>query len=96
MHAILYHRYGSPDVVEYTDVEKPTPGPDEALIRVLAASVNPYDWHFLTPAPINGQFYGPPMTGNFPINPYFPGPSNVGGFGPMPGGPPPGMPSMGR
>jgi hypothetical protein len=53
----------------------------------------PYDAHFLTPAPVNGQFYGPPMTGNFPTNPYFPGPSNVGGYGAMPGGPPPGWPS---
>jgi hypothetical protein len=52
----------------------------------------PYDGHFLMPAPISGQFYGPPMTGNFPVNPYFPG--AVGGFGTMPGGPPPGTPSM--
>ena len=51
MHAILYHRYGPPDVVEYTDVEKPSPGPDEALIRVHSASVNPYDWHFLRGTP---------------------------------------------
>ena len=32
----------------------------------------PYDAHFLTPAPVTGAFYGPPMTGNFPVNPYFP------------------------
>lgn len=32
----------------------------------------PYDAHFLTPAPVGGAFYGPPMTGNFPVNPYFP------------------------
>jgi NADPH:quinone reductase-like Zn-dependent oxidoreductase len=51
MHAILYHRYGPPDVVEYTDVEKPSPGPDEVLIRVHATSVNPYDWHFLRGTP---------------------------------------------
>lgn len=52
----------------------------------------PYDGHFLTPAPVNGQFYGPPMTGNFPVNPFFPGPG-LGGFGgPIPGGPPPGFP----
>jgi NADPH:quinone reductase-like Zn-dependent oxidoreductase len=51
MHAILYHRYGPPDTVEYTDVEKPSPGPEEALIRVHAASVNPYDWHFLRGTP---------------------------------------------
>ncbi|AMV26675.1 hypothetical protein VT84_19910 [Gemmata sp. SH-PL17] len=33
----------------------------------------PYDGHFMTPAPVNGAFYGPPVTGNFPVNPYFPG-----------------------
>jgi hypothetical protein len=49
----------------------------------------PYDAHFLTPAPISGQFYGPPLTGNFPVNPYFPAP-HLSGYGPMPGGPPPG------
>lgn len=47
----------------------------------------PYDAHFLTPAPINGPFYGPPLTGNFPVNPYFPGPAIP--TGPFPGGPPP-------
>lgn len=50
-HAILYHRYGSPDVLEYTNIEKPLPGADEVLIRVRAASVNPYDWHFLRGTP---------------------------------------------
>jgi hypothetical protein len=51
----------------------------------------PYDAHFLTPAPIAGPFYGPPLTGNFPVNPYFPGPAfPVGGYGHgIPGGPPP-------
>lgn len=39
----------------------------------------PYDGHFLTPAPIQGAFYGPPVTGNFPVNPYFPQP--MGGHG---------------
>jgi hypothetical protein len=52
----------------------------------------PYDAHFLTPAPVSGPFYGPPMTGNFPVNPYFPGPAGAAGFGPIPGGPPPGYP----
>jgi hypothetical protein len=48
----------------------------------------PYDGHFLTPAPVQGAFYGPPGPGNFPVNPYFPGPA-MGGYGPIPGGPPP-------
>ena len=49
----------------------------------------PYDGHFLTPAPVSGPFYGPPLTGNFPVNPYFPGPAGAAGYGPIPGGPPP-------
>jgi NADPH:quinone reductase-like Zn-dependent oxidoreductase len=51
MKAILYHRYGSPSVLEYTDAEIPAPGESEVRIRVRAASVNPYDWHFLRGAP---------------------------------------------
>ena len=47
MKAIVYHRYGSPDVVECAEIEKPSPGDDEVLIRVRAASVNPLDWHLL-------------------------------------------------
>ena len=48
MKAIVYTKYGSPDVLELKDVEKPTPKDDEVLIKVYAASVNKYDWHFLT------------------------------------------------
>src|SRR5438034_1714448 len=47
MKAILYHRYGSPDVLELEEVEKPTPADDQVLIKVCAASVNPFDWHFM-------------------------------------------------
>jgi hypothetical protein len=32
----------------------------------------PYDAHFLTPAPIGGLYYPPPIPGNFPVNPYYP------------------------
>lgn len=52
MQAILYHRYGSPDVIEYAETETPTPSTGEVLIRVRAASVNPYDWHFLRGTPM--------------------------------------------
>jgi NADPH:quinone reductase-like Zn-dependent oxidoreductase len=48
MKAIVYSKYGSPDVLQFKDVEKPTPKDDEVLIKVYAASVNAYDWHFLT------------------------------------------------
>jgi NADPH:quinone reductase-like Zn-dependent oxidoreductase len=46
--AILYSKYGSPDVLQLKDVEQPTPQDDEVLIKIHAASVNAYDWHFLT------------------------------------------------
>src|SRR5438477_8411033 len=51
MKAITYHRYGSPDVLEYEDIEKPAPGDNEVLIKVRAASVNPFDWHFMRGSP---------------------------------------------
>ncbi len=51
MRAIVYHQYGSPDVLELTEVEKPTPKDDEVLLKVHAASVNPADWHLLRGEP---------------------------------------------
>jgi NADPH:quinone reductase-like Zn-dependent oxidoreductase len=47
MKAALYTRYGPPEVVQITNVEKPAPKDNEILLRVRAASVNPYDWHFM-------------------------------------------------
>ncbi len=46
--AIIYHEYGSPDVLELQDIEKPGVEDDDVLVRVHAASVNPYDWHWIT------------------------------------------------
>ena len=51
MKAIVYHRYGSPDVLEYKEIETPTPGDNDVLIDVRAASVNPIDWHFMRGTP---------------------------------------------
>jgi NADPH:quinone reductase-like Zn-dependent oxidoreductase len=51
MKAAIYTRYGPPDVVQITDVEKPAPKDNEVLIKVRAASVNPYDWHFMRGTP---------------------------------------------
>ena len=49
MKAIVHRRYGSPDVLECVDIEKPTPADDEVLIKVRAASVNPVDRLFRAP-----------------------------------------------
>jgi NADPH:quinone reductase-like Zn-dependent oxidoreductase len=56
--AITYHRYGSPDVLEFQDVDEPVVNDDEVLVRVRAASANPRDWHFLRGLPyvIRPQF----------------------------------------
>ena len=51
MKAAVYTRYGSADAVQIMDVEKPVPEDNEVLIKVRAASVNPYDWHFLRGMP---------------------------------------------
>jgi len=47
MKAIVYHTYGSPDVLKLEEVAKPAPQDDEVLIKVHAASVNAADWHLL-------------------------------------------------
>jgi NADPH:quinone reductase-like Zn-dependent oxidoreductase len=51
MKAIVYHDYGSPDVLRLEEIEDPTATNDDVLIRVHAASVNPYDWHFMRGTP---------------------------------------------
>ena len=51
MRAIFYHTYGSPDVLKFEEVEKPTPQDDEVLVKVSAASVNALDWHLLRADP---------------------------------------------
>jgi NADPH:quinone reductase-like Zn-dependent oxidoreductase len=49
--AAVRYRYGSPDVVQVIDIEQPQPGPNEVLVRVVAASVNRADLDGLGPRP---------------------------------------------
>jgi NADPH:quinone reductase-like Zn-dependent oxidoreductase len=51
MKAAIYTRYGPPDVVQIKDIEKPAPQDNEVLIKVRAAALNPYDWHFMRGLP---------------------------------------------
>ena len=47
MKAIVYHRYGSPDVLKLEEVQKPTPRDDEVLVKIHASSINSWDWDLL-------------------------------------------------
>ena len=51
MKAIVYHNYGSPDVLALEEIDKSAPKDDEVLIKVHAASVNAMDYRFLTGTP---------------------------------------------
>ncbi|MGW7381670.1 NADP-dependent oxidoreductase [Streptomyces sp. NPDC054794] len=44
MKGISYSRYGGPEVLEYGEVRDPKVGPDQVLVKVCAAAVNPVDW----------------------------------------------------
>lgn len=44
MKAVRFHAYGGPEVVAVEDAPMPVAGPDDVLIRVHAAAVNPVDW----------------------------------------------------
>ena len=52
MKAIVYERYGSPDVLEVRDIEVPSVSDGGVLVRIRAASANPYDWHFMRGKPL--------------------------------------------
>lgn len=51
MKAIVQDRYGSPDVLELRDIDRPEIGDDEVLVRVHAAAVDPGVWHLMTGLP---------------------------------------------
>ncbi len=61
MKAVLYTEYGSPDILQFNEIEKPVPGNHEVLVKVYAASANPADWHLMRGEPFlarleNGLF----------------------------------------
>lgn len=51
MQAYVYRCYGSADVLQLEEIEKPTAASDEIIVRVRSAAVNPLDWHFMRGSP---------------------------------------------
>ncbi|MGH2589785.1 MAG: alcohol dehydrogenase catalytic domain-containing protein, partial [Actinomycetota bacterium] len=51
MRAIVQERYGSPDVFELREIDRPTVEDDEVLVRVRAASAHPDVWHAMRGVP---------------------------------------------
>jgi NADPH:quinone reductase-like Zn-dependent oxidoreductase len=58
MKAIRYCEYGSPDVVEFKDVEKPVPNDSQVLIKVRAASLNAFDSYVTRDSWVGRLFFG--------------------------------------
>lgn len=59
MKAVVFTRYGSPDVLEFAEVDQPIPKDDEVLIEVRAVSINDWDWGLLQGTPfVNRLLYG--------------------------------------
>ena len=58
MKAIVYTKYGPPEVLQLKEVAKPTPKDDEVLIKVQAVSVNRSDWEGLKGKPLYARLGG--------------------------------------
>lgn len=58
MKAIVYHKYGSPDVLKLEDIQNPIPDDNEVLVKVYAVSINSWDWDMLTGKPFEYRFFG--------------------------------------
>jgi len=59
MKAVVYTRYGPPDVLRLTDVETPVPRGDEVLVKVHAVALNGSDWETLRGKPAYSRIGGP-------------------------------------
>ena len=58
MKAVVYTRYGPPDVLQLKEIERPTPADDEVLIELHAVSVNRSDWESLIGKPLYARIGG--------------------------------------
>lgn len=58
MKAVIFDKYGPPEVLRYCEVERPVPAQDEVLVRVRAVSVNQSDWEILRGTPAYVRIFG--------------------------------------
>jgi NADPH:quinone reductase-like Zn-dependent oxidoreductase len=58
MKAMTQAAFGSADVLRLSEVPKPSPRAGEVLVRVCAASPNPWDWHFMRGLPYISRLTG--------------------------------------
>jgi NADPH:quinone reductase-like Zn-dependent oxidoreductase len=56
--AIVHAKYGSPDLLRFEEVDRPVPTDDQVLVKVVAASVNPVDWHIMRGKPFIFRLMG--------------------------------------
>jgi len=56
--AVVYDKYGPPDVLRIEDVPMPSPGPSQVLVKVIATSVNLSDWECLRGDPMYARIGG--------------------------------------
>ena len=58
MKAVVYSKYGTPDVLQLKEAEKPTPKKNEVLVKVYASSINSWDWDLVKGKPFLVRLIG--------------------------------------